>query len=78
MDLVAACWLTMAATPEGAQGQVTFQVADFWPQPASRAAHMAASSAMLRILLFIISLLFCFASDEVQVIFQHLYIENVA
>ena len=65
MDLVAAYWLTIASTPEGAQGQVTFQVADFWPQPASKAAHMAASSAMLRILLFIISLLFCFVSDAI-------------
>ena len=56
--LAAACWLTMAATPEGAQGHVTFHVADFWPQPANRAAHTAASNTMLRILLFIISLLF--------------------
>ena len=27
VDLAAAFWLTMAATPEGAQGQVTFQLA---------------------------------------------------
>ena len=61
VDLVAAFWLTMAATPEGAQGQVTFQVAFFLPpQEASSATHMAPTRARLRILFFIILLLFRF------------------
>ena len=64
MDLVAACWFTMAATPEGAQGQVTFQVALFFPpQEASSATHIAPMRARLRILFFMIMLLFHLLSD---------------
>ena len=53
--LAAAFWLTMAATPEGAQGQVTVQVVVLLPQPASRLRDMTSARDKLSRRFFIIS-----------------------
>ena len=42
---MAACWLTIAATPEGAQGQVTFQVVFFLPPQEARSGRQNCGEA---------------------------------
>jgi hypothetical protein len=48
-DFAAAFWLTMEATPEGAQGQVTFQLSVFLPQPTNMAAIITTTRTRDRI-----------------------------
>ena len=68
VDLAAAFWLTIAATPEGAQGQVTFQVALLLPQPASIAARSTKARLRLSTLFFILIAPFCVLSGAARAV----------
>ena len=53
LESAAAFWLTIAATPEGAQGHVTVHVVVLLPQPASAAAAIVIAKPIANTLFFI-------------------------
>jgi hypothetical protein len=55
--LAAAFWLTIAATPDGAHGQVTFQLSCLLPQPVSidKARTPAVTNAAIRFFIILLS-----------------------